>query len=233
MADKITAIVPARGGSKRLPGKNLKSLGGRPLIFHTIDALIDHKVNMEIVFTSDCLEYLEAVEKEYGGLVTIVSRPDDFGTDTTKVHDEVVRLARSGVLSDWFMLCLPTAPFRNHTIVKKFLDVWAKSPEPMFSACEYDFPVQFAFAVNDDGQWDPLLLESPMITGNTRSQDIPKLYRPNGAMYLHRTEALYENPTFYTAARPYLMSLEDSIDIDTSNDFAIAETLWRLRYGKG
>lgn len=228
MVDKITAIVPARGGSKRLPGKNLKLLGGRPLLFHTLDALIDHDIDMDVVFTSDCQEYLAAVEMEYGARVSQIHRPKEFATDTTKVHDEVVRLALSGILSEWFMVCLPTAPFRNHAVVEDFLDVWKQAQEPMFTACEYEFPVQFAFAVTNSCQWDPLLADSPMITGNTRSQDIPKLYRPNGAIYLHRTETLYTNPTFYTDARPYLMSLNDSIDIDTNIDLVIAETLWRL-----
>lgn len=228
----LVAVVPARGGSKRLPGKNLKPLGGRPLVFHTIDALLGHHQVSSTIFSSDSDEYLQAVEKEYGNLVRLEARPPEYALDKTKVRDELKRMATAGVLeSDWFALCLPTAPFRTNQLVSKMLQEWEISTQPLFSACEYDFPVQFAFDIDTSGDWTSCQSDSPMLTGNTRSQDIPKRYRPNGAMYVQTVDSLFNSETFYLGARPYLMSREDSLDIDSEQDFLLAEIIWKKRNG--
>jgi len=222
----ITAIVPARSGSKRLPGKNIKLLGVRPLIFHTLDAVMDHEYITKVIFTTDSDTYIDLVQKEYGNRITIEKRPDHYAADTTKVHDEIVRLAENEAIdTDWFMLCLPTAPLRNHATVARLLADWKVDQQPRFSACQYNFPIQFAFDIDAEGQWQPISEDSPMITGNTRSQDIPKRYRPNGAIYLHKKESLYHNKTFYIDAKPFLISEIESTDVDTELDFALAEVL--------
>lgn len=232
VSETMVAVVPARAGSKRLPGKNLKLLGGRPLVFHTIDALLGHKEIQKVIFTSDSNEYLHAVDGEFGGAVELEYRPAAYASDTTKVRDELQRMAKCGSLgSEWFALCLPTAPFRTNVTVAKMLDLWSKSGEPLFSACEYDFPVQFAFDIDRAGDWVPCEEDSPMLSGNTRSQDIPKRFRPNGAVYIQTVESLFESPTFYVGAKPFMMSNEDSLDIDSEQDFLFAELMWKKRYG--
>ena len=85
----ITFIVPARGGSQRLPNKNIKKLNGKPLIFYTIEALLNHVLISNIVFTSDSKEYCDLVEKEFGDKVIIEVRPDETASNTTKVVDEI------------------------------------------------------------------------------------------------------------------------------------------------
>ena len=224
--EMITAVVPARSGSKRLPGKNIKHLRGRPLIFHTLDALLDHPEISKIVFTTDSDSYIDLVIAEYGDIVTIEKRPEYYASDTTKVHDEILRLANTKVISTkWFMLCLPTAPLRSHLTVKKFLDNWRSDYSARFSASAYSFPIQFAFDIDNDGSWIPLLDDSPMLTGNTRSQDIPTRYRPNGAIYLQTVEELFKNKTFYINAKPFLISQVESTDVDSEVDFKLAELL--------
>lgn len=226
----ITAIVPARGGSKRLPGKNIKLLSGRPLIFYTLDALLNHDPISKVVFTTDSDDYIELVVNEYGDAVVIEKRPDHFALDTTKVHDEIVRLADSRVIdTDWFMLCLPTAPLRSHTTVANLLNAWLTDNEARFSASAYGFPIQFAFDIDVHDDWKPVTEDSPMLTGNTRSQDIPTRYRPNGAIYLQKTSSLYINKTFYIDAKPFLISEIESTDVDTEIDFKFAEILMAER----
>ena len=189
--DKIVAVVPARGGSKRLAGKNIKRLAGKPLIFHTIDALIGQKYISKIVFTTDTDEYIELVESHYADLVTCVKRPLSYATDKTKVYDEVVRLSQEGELNtEWFLLCLPTSPFRDFQTIKSVLAEWKKEGVSMFGATHYTFPVQFAFTINSQGDWIPSTgSDSPMVTGNTRSQDLAMHFRPNGAFYLQRVDS--------------------------------------------
>lgn len=222
----ITAIVPARGGSKRLPGKNIKPLAGRPLIFHTLDAILGHSQITKRVFSSDSDEYIKLVIDEYEDDVLIEKRPDHYAADSTKVFEEVVRLAESNIIdSEWFMLCLPTAPLRNHTTVKRLLEEWKKDNCARFSASSYDFPIQFAFDISTFGDWEPVFNNSPMVTGNTRSQDIPIKYRPNGAIYLQKTETLFRNNNFYNEAKPFLISDIESTDVDTAIEFKLAELL--------
>lgn len=232
MKREIVAVVPARSGSKRLPGKNLKLLAGKPLVFYTIDALLGHSEISKVIFTSDSQEYLTAVELTYGNHLEYVLRPAALGADTSKVHDEIVRLSENGSLGEgWFMLCLPTAPFRTYSHVQELLRLWSADQKPRFSACEYPFPVQFSFSIDDTGEWSPKFEDSPMLTGKTRSQDIAKLYRPNGALYLHKVSSLKKNKTFYIDAVPFLMSEQDSTDIDTPLDFIIAEQIWEYNHG--
>ena len=214
--DDIVAVVPARGGSKRLVGKNIKNLAGKPLIFHTIDALIGHDRISKIVFSSDEEAYIDLVKRKYKHRVDCVARPKAFATDTTKVFDEMLRLAKQGTLDkDWFLLCLPTSPFRDFQTIKSVIARWEKDGNSMFGATHYTFPIQFAFEIDGNGDWVPKLgLASPMLTGNTRSQDLSKTYRPNGAFYLQRVEALFDQNTFYVNSKPWLMNETESLDID-------------------
>lgn len=221
----ITAIIPARSGSKRLVGKNIKLLGGRPLIFHSLDAVIGHPLISEVIFTTDSQEYVNLVENEYGNRVRSVIRPTEYASDTTKVYQEIVRLASSSELkTEWYMLCLPTCPLRTHRVVAEMLDIWQRDQTPIFSGVQYDFPVQFAFELSEQNDWKPLFTDSPMITGNTRSQDIQKMYRPNGAMYLQHVDNLVLK-TLYEKAQVYLMSLDQSVDVDTELDFKYCDLL--------
>ena len=95
----------------------------------------------------------------------------------------------------------------------------------MFTASEYDFPIQFAFNIDQSGAWEAVNSNSPMLTGKTRSQDLSKKYRPNGAIYLLESRSFISNATFYMCAKPFLISKRESIDVDTRLDFKIAEIL--------
>ncbi len=224
----IVAVVPARGGSKRLPGKNVKLLNNRPLIFHTLDSVIEHSDITKVVFTTDSEEYIQIVEAEYGKKVTIERRPHTYATDKTKVHEEIVRLKEVGIIdTEWFMLCLPTAPLRSHSTVSRLLDIWRTDNLARFAAARYDFPIQFGFDINSKGEWMPSFENSPMLTGNTRSQDIAPRYRPTGSIYLQKSETLGRTKTFYLEAKPFLTDEFESLDVDTALDFKIAEVIMK------
>lgn len=226
----ITAVIPARSGSKRLPGKNTRLLNGRPLIFHSLDAVLNHAAITKVVFTTESDEYIRLVVNEYGDRVVIEKRPERFASDNAKVYDEVVRLAKNNIIdTDWFMLCLPTAPLRSHATVARLLQAWEIDQHARFSASPYGFPIQFAFDMEANEDWKPIFESSPMLTGDTRSQNIPARYRPNGAIYLHRTDQLKLVKTFYIGAKPFLISDIEGIDVDTPIDFKVAELLMAER----
>jgi CMP-N,N'-diacetyllegionaminic acid synthase len=225
----ITFIVPARSGSQRLPNKNILPLNGRPLIFYTIDALLNHELIDRVIFTSDSEDYCQLVENEYGQKITTLLRPKETATNTTKVVEELRRIINnhpSLFSSKWFGLALPTAPLRNYNTVLRCLEYFKKVEKPIFSCNEYDFPIQFAFNFNashKNTNWNPISKESPMITGNTRSQDIKKTYRPNGAIYINSIDNFLNVETLYKNAYAFEISAEESIDIDNEIDFKIAE----------
>ena len=121
----ITAIIPARSGSKRLPNKNIKMLANKPLIFHTINSVLNHPEITRILFTTDSKEYINLVKAEYDDKLFYEHRPSEYATDNTKVYDELKRLIKNGLIeTQWYMLCLPTCPLRNNEIVRDFLDCW-------------------------------------------------------------------------------------------------------------
>ena len=228
----ITFIVPAREGSQRLPNKNIKKLNGKPLIFYTIEALLNHDLISNIIFTSDSKEYCNLVEKKFGNKVIIEVRPKETASNNTKVVDEIERLLRfrsEHFKTEWFGLALPTAPLRNHQTVAKVLEVFESTNYPLFSCNAYDFPVQFAFRKDDKNNeyqnWTSIFDESPMITGNTRSQDIEKLLRPNGALYINKKSNFLDSKILYKNANAFEISRKESMDIDTELDFKIVEIL--------
>lgn len=222
----ITAIVPARSGSKRLPGKNIRKLAGRPLIFHTIDSVLNHQVITKIIFTSDSEEYIDLAKTEYANKIDYEYRPSGYAGDNIKIYDELKRLIKKGrVETEWYMLCLPTCPLRNNKIVADLLKKWNQNHKPIFSAVAYDFPTQFAFTISKDkSKWTPITDDSPLLLGNTRSQDMEKTYRPNGAIYLQHKDNI-KNSSLYVDTNVFIMNREDSIDIDTELDFQICENI--------
>ena len=226
----ITAVIPARSGSKRLPGKNVRELAGRPLVFHTLDSVLGHPEITKIIFSTDSEEYINLVKEEYGNDVSYEYRPSEYAEDHVKVYDELKRLVTTGIIqTEWYMQCLPTCPLRNQKVVRGLLDQWINSPRPLFSAVNYDFPVQFAFTLSRNNlSWEPVFTDSPMLSGNTRSQDITTTYRPNGAMYLQHVDNI-QNETLYIDSDVYLMNSLESIDIDTELDFLVCEHLLKSK----
>ncbi|MEC9408636.1 MAG: acylneuraminate cytidylyltransferase family protein [Pseudomonadota bacterium] len=224
---KLSVVVPARSGSKRLAGKNVRPLAGEPLMFHTLRACLGHDDVEHVIFTSDSQEYLDLVDSAFGDAVKCVLRPTETAADTAKVTDEIRRLLNASpelFPRGWFGVCLPTAPLRTQIVMSRALAQWQTEGSALFSARPYDFPVQFAFRVSQSGDWEPVFGDSsPMVTGQTRSQDIETLYRPNGAIYIQRIDAFLRTGTFYSGAIPFLMSIEESLDVDTDLDFNMAE----------
>jgi len=234
--DSLTIIVPARSGSKRLPGKNLLSLNGRPLVFHTLDAALGHPEVDKVIFTTDSEHYIDVAVAEYGSEIHCIRRPSNTATDAAKVTEEVSRLLdeeASLFSGPWFGLFLPTAPLRDRKIVRDVLDEWKKHKRPVFSCHRFDFPAQFAFLRGSgDNEWSPLLGdESPMVTGQTRSQDIAPTYRPNGAIYVTRVEIFNRRKVLYDEAVPVEIPAVNSIDVDDELSFRFAEFI--LREGLG
>lgn len=219
---KRLCIIPARGGSKRLPRKNIKKLNGKPLIQHTIDATILSNVFDKIIFTSDDLELLNLVKNEYNVNNLIISkRPEELASDTSKVIDTVMYLLDETFDQTW--LSLPTAPLKNANDFKKASKLLTKDVNSVISYTDMEFPPTLGLNEKDGFIYD-YSSKKPWINGNSRSQDHPKVYRPNGAIYGAWNNILKETHNYYTLnTKGYYMPRERSIDIDTQFDFDLAE----------
>jgi CMP-N,N'-diacetyllegionaminic acid synthase len=164
-------------------------------------------------------------------LVLSLRRESEAG-DKVKIFDYIKENADSLFSEeDVMVLTLPTMPFRSASDIDRAFDIFTQESKAVFSASEYDFHVSFAFNLDESGSWLPLSHNSPMLTGNTRSQDQKAAFHPNGAIYIREVSDfnLEKLKTFYQDAIPYIMERESSVDIDNIQDFQLAEAMLKIR----
>lgn len=225
------AFIPARSGSKRIPNKNIKMLAGRPLMVWTLEASIASKEISTVILSTDSEKYIN-IAKNYiqNDKLKFDLRESSDASDNMKIFDYLV-LKKEKIFRDideeCFILALPTVPLRRTKHFEEAIVLFEKMKKPIFSASEYEFPISFAFTINQREDWVPLFEDSPMVTGNTRSQDNSSAYRPNGAIYVRKISDLEnkELKTLYENAIPYLMEQNCSIDIDNETDFQKVEVM--------
>lgn len=224
------AFVPARSGSKRVPGKNIKPLAGKPLVIWTLEAFVQCDKIDTVVFSTDSMKYWETANRylKSSKLKLDFRTPDEAG-DKVKVFDYLKKNHQKIFQGSEqnFVMGLPTVPFRNAQQVSEAIALFEKTGQAVFSATEYGFPISFAFHQDAEQGWKPVCENSPMITGNTRSQDQMQAFHPNGAIYVRRIIDL-ENAklrTLYAEAIPYFMDRNHSVDIDNEADFIVASAM--------
>jgi len=227
------AIVPARGGSKRLPGKNMMELGGKPLIFHTLDVVSPYFDC--VIFTTDDSAMLKSVEDSYeNSNIAVRRRPDELCTDTSKVIDTVMHYVNTDefAMHNQIWLCLPTCPLREGRDVENAQALLDSDIDSVLTVTDYEFPPSLGLLEGAEGLITGYDYRHPFASGNSRSQDQPRVLRPNGALYGSWKESLISLGNFYKGkVRGSYMSRERSVDIDTKFDFMLAETL--LKQGDG
>ncbi|WP_417430150.1 cytidylyltransferase domain-containing protein [Kiloniella sp.] len=226
----VTAFVPARSGSKRLAGKNIKDLAGKPLVIWTLEAVMQSSKVDRVIFSTDSIEYWDLAKNYFDNdKLSLDYRTDQEAGDKVKIFDYLVG-AREKIFSeddDIFLLALPTIPLRTTAQVDEAITLFATQKKPVFSATEYGFSINFAFHCEEEGNWKPVLSASPLLTGNTRSQDQKTAYHPNGAIYVRKISDLKDKElkTLYQNAIPYFMDRNTSVDIDNEIDFIVAKAL--------
>ena len=215
MTKKVLAIIPARGGSKGLPGKNIIDLVGKPLIAWTIEASLGSKYITKTIVSSDSNEILE-VAKQYGA--NILKRPFEFATDASS-SEIIVKHAIQSIDDqfDYIVLLQPTSPLRNKTdIDNAFEKLFALNAKALISVSEFDNKILKAFKDNENGYIEGISNNKfPFM----RRQDLPKTYMSNGAIYIIDTnEFLINNSFFADKTISYIMDEIKSLDIDTKED---------------
>tara|TARA_Y100000991_G_C21967239_1_gene347510 strand:- start:1497 stop:2198 length:702 start_codon:yes stop_codon:yes gene_type:complete len=224
------AYIPARSGSKRFPDKNISLLGKKPLFVWTIEAFINSNCFDKVIFSSDSEKYFEIARDFIGSeLLVFHKRNNVEAGDKVKIFDYIKsNISKWCENEDIFALGLPTCPFRNAKHIQESVDLSLTSDKPVFSSNEYEQHVTFSFYFKNNKimkEWEPAFVDSPLITGNTRSQDQKKYFRPNGGLYITKPSYINFVKTFYENAIPYIMSKDESIDIDCKKDLDYAEFL--------
>lgn len=224
----VLAIIPARGGSKGVPRKNIRDFCGKPLIAWTIEEALKCKyIDRLLVSTED--QEIAAVAKKYGAEVPFL-RPEDLARDETPGIEPVLHaiswLREHEKFSPDLTCTLQcTSPFRKAYQISEALEKLVAGPyDSIISVCESEVNPYWMKKI-EDGK-----LKDFMPTGinYTRRQDLPKVYRLNGALYLAWTSLLVRNKNWYTEKTiPYVMDKASSLDIDDLLDFKIAEYLMK------
>ncbi|WP_046004778.1 cytidylyltransferase domain-containing protein [Pseudoalteromonas rubra] len=227
---KVLAIVPARAGSKRLPQKNIKVLGELPLVAHTFEAIKGSQYITHTLATSDCPTVLE-IAATYER-TTAVLRPAELASDTASsldvVHHAVEYANNSGIAFDVICLLQPTTPLRTSKDIDAAIELYVeKNAKGIVSMTECAHSPLWSTRLKEEHDF------KQFISGltNTRSQDLDPYYQLNGAIYLvdkaefKKSGKLFLEQDYY----PYIMSNENSIDIDTEVDFLIAAAVLQHR----
>ncbi len=225
------AIIPARCGSKGIPGKNIRPFAGKPLLAWSVEAAKNSRYITETVLSSDCDEILEVGER-YG--VKPLKRPKELATDSAPseplILDAIERLERKGKVFDYLVLLQPTSPLREAEDIDRAIDSMLKADaDAAISVYEPTHSPYKAFVKKSDGFLEGIVdNDKPFM----RRQDLPPVYFTNGAIYIIKTAIFKrEKRLFCERTIPYIMPVEKSIDIDSIEDFEKAEMFIESKEG--
>lgn len=219
--DKILAIIPARGGSKGIPHKNIMELCGKPLISYTIEAALDSRYIDYVMVSTDDLE-IARVSKENGAEVPFM-RPAELATDTAKTIDAVIHVISElrflGKEFSAVVLLQPTEPLRTSYDIDGAIEKYYEcNCQSLVSVSEVEDPPILIRTIEGE-RLKPLL----DVSSTCRRQDMPKYYRVNGCIYINEVDELDKNTSLNDNKIPYIMEKSHSVDVDEWSDLALAQ----------
>ena len=224
MIMNICSIITARGGSKGVPKKNIKLLNGKPVIAYKIVESIKSNFIKETYVTTEDKEIAD-ISQEYGAKV--IERPEELAQDNSTSVDVVLHsldyLENNNDLPDFFVLLQPTSPLRTKEDIENATKLFIENEcDALISVSQLDHSSMMSFEIQNTFL-TPNCNEKFL---NKRRQELPKFYRPNGAIYITTPDSLRKNKTFIPKkTMPYIMPQERSVDLDTEFDFKLAEYL--------
>ncbi|MFG5124593.1 pseudaminic acid cytidylyltransferase [Campylobacter lari] len=225
-------IIPARGGSKRIPRKNIVDFLGKPLIAYSIESALKSEIFDDVIISSDDDEIIEVALK-YGAKAPFVRKKelsDDYASSTAVIQDAIIMLEKQDKFYENVCCLYATAPLIDEFILKKAFEQFnQENCKFLFSACEFEYPIQRAFYLNEKHQVH--MFEEKYYA--SRSQDLIKAYHDGGAFYFGKKEAwLEENFMFKPYSKAFLLPRNKICDIDTFEDLEFAKILYQFNKGK-
>lgn len=214
---KVIAIIPARGGSKGIPRKNLVNFSGKPLLQWSIEAALKSKYITNVVVSSDDDEILHEAQRNKE--VLVIKRPLELAQDNSKTEPVLSHVLESlkEIKFDYLILLQPTSPLRTAKDIdfafEKLLNSEATS---LISVCELPHHPYKSFHVDEKGYLQGIINnEFPFYP----RQELPKTFRANGAIYIIKVNEFIKKKTLLTDKTLHFeMTIENSLDIDTKND---------------
>lgn len=221
---KPLVVIPARGGSKGVPRKNIKFLGGKPLIQWTIEAAREVFTD-EVICVSTDDEEIKSIAEQTGLKVPFL-RPKELATDTAGSYEVLLHAVsfyeQQGYYPNTLILLQPTSPFRTDKHIKEALNLYKKDLEMIVSVKETKANPYYILREEDENEF---LVKSKQSKA-TRRQDVPKVWELNGAIYIINIIALKaKSLSEFTKMKKFVMDEVSSHDIDTILDWEIAEKL--------
>lgn len=220
-------IIPARGGSKRIPGKNIREFHGKPIIAYSIAAALDSGVFSTVTVSTDD-DLISATAQEYGA-VTPFTRPSEISGDNVPTFDVIRHAinwhAANGQKFESVCCVYATAPFLTGAYLRDALAMLQQdeTKDFCFSAAEFVYPIQRAFRIAKDGSVGMFFPEYFY----ARSQDLERAFHDAGQFYWGRPEAfLTRDSVLSQKSIPYILPSEKVVDIDTLADWRRAESMF-------
>ena len=226
---RILAIIPARGGSKGIPHKNIINLCGKPLIAYTIESAKQSVYIDTVIVSTDDVD-IQRVSEDYGASVPFLRDAkiaSDEATTISVVVDAVERLAVSGQKFDAVVLLQPTSPLRTTEEIDVAIDVFFQNNMQGVVSVDVAEVSPFLLRTIEGGKLQRIISESSTI----RRQDMPTYYEVNGAVYINHIREIDENLSLNDNPIPYIMNREHSIDIDTWDDLDEAKEILAINKG--
>lgn len=231
MNRKAIAIITARGGSKRIPGKNKKLFCGQPIILYSIKAAIESNCFCEVMVSTDS-EEIARLAKEAGAVVPFmrsIEMADDFATTIDVVAEVLKNYAVMGKRFDFFCCIYPTAPFLSAKRLFEAMNLLKESDvDSVVPIVSYSFPPQRSFYLENGFvkyQWPEYMWK--------RSQDLPTIYHDSGQFYCGRVESFQVQKKFIMERTlPIILNSLEVQDIDNEEDWILAEMKYRVGLGE-
>ena len=217
---KILAIIPARGGSKGVPRKNIRLAGGKPLISWIIEAAQKSVYIDRLIISSDDDEIIQVAQK--CGCEVPFIRPYELAQDNSSISDVVLHALNQVPGYDYVMVLQPTSPLTIEDDIDGCIKLCISSGyKSVVSVTEPTKSPYWMFKMGPSNQLEPILGKKYL---QKRRQDLPSAYIPTGAVYIAECIWFLQNKSFYSKMTSgYIIPLKRSLDVDTKNDFELFE----------
>lgn len=220
------AIITARGGSKRIPKKNIKDFCGKPIIAYSIEAALQSGLFDEVMVSTDSGEIADVAGK-YGASVPFMrseKNSDDYAVTMDVLKEVVDCYEKQGQSFDYVCCIYPTAPFVTAKKLKEaFLMLQESDADSIFSVVPFSFPPQRGLIKNGNlvhFRWPENYL--------ARSQDLELMYHDCGQFYIYKTDSMMNKEKLHMKELPYIVSELETQDIDNETDWKLAEMKYRV-----
>ena len=224
---KTLAIIPARGGSKRIPRKNIKSFLGKPIIVYSIQTALKAKIFDEVIVSTDN-EEIANISKRSGAAVPFLrskQNSDDNATLTDIIGEVLTKYKKVGTSFDFFCCILPTAPFiTSQQLIEGYSLVEKNTIDAVIPVTRFNYPIHRALIIEKNR----LKMLWPKYM-QTNSQKLPQTFHDSGQFYWIKTESfLKQKKIFMKNVLPIVIPESETHDIDTENDWKTAELKYKI-----